>query len=130
MANTTGSSSYVRTQVTVGTTSGGAGLTGPAGSFSQRDKGAPIVHANLPAGTTILSVTSATVATASANATATGSATATIGPRLASASGFTGWKPETDAREADYTVASNNAGTVPLDRLTDSLTRTSQYVEH
>jgi hypothetical protein len=66
----------------------------------------------------------------SANATATGTITATIGPRLSSAAGFTGWKPETDARAADYTFASNAAGTVPLDRLSDNITRTSQYVEH
>lgn len=131
MANTTGSSSYVRVVAGVGTTSGAKGLTGSAGSFSQRDVGAPISGTNIPAGNTIASVTSGTVATmGGANATGTGSVSATIGPRVANASGFTGWKPETDAREADYTVTSNNAGTVPLDRLADNITRTPQYVEH
>lgn len=131
MANTTGSGSYSRVVAGVGTTSGAKGLTGSAGSFSQRDVGAPITGTNIPAGNTIASVTSDTVATmGGSNATGTGSVSATIGPRLSSSAGFTGWKPETDARAADYTFASAAAGTVPLDRLADNITRTSQYVEH
>jgi hypothetical protein len=130
MANTTGSGTAVRTQASVGTTNTSAALTGPANTFSQRDVGAPITGTGIPAGATILSVTSGTAATLSANATATGTITATIGPRLTGAAGFLGWKPETDARAADYTYASAAAGTVPLDRLSDNITRTSQYVEH
>jgi hypothetical protein len=130
MANTTGSGSYVRTQASVGTTSGSAAITGPANTFSQRDVGAPISGTGIPASATVLSVTSGTAATLSANATATGTITATIGPRVSSSAGFTGWKPETDARAADYSFASAAAGTVPLDRLSDNITRTPQYVEH
>lgn len=130
MANTTGSQSYARSVTGVGTTSGAAGLTGSANSFFASDVGAPITGAGINAGTTILSVTSGTVATMSANATATATVTVSIGPRLASAAGYTGWRPEADTRNADYSVASNNAGVVPLDRLADNITRTNQYVEH
>jgi hypothetical protein len=130
MANTTGSGTSVRTQASVGTTSGSAALTGPANTYSQRDVGAPISGTGIPANATILSVTSGTAATSSINSTATGTITLTIGPRSVNSAGFLGWKPETDARAADYTFASAAAGTAPLDRLGDNITRTSQYVEH
>jgi hypothetical protein len=131
MANTTGSGTAVRVVAGVGTTSGSKALTGSAGSFSQRDVGAAITGTNIPAGNTVASVASDTAATmGGSNATGTGSVSATIGPRLTGAAGFLGWKPETDARAADYSFASAAAGTVPLDRLSDNITRTSQYVEH
>jgi hypothetical protein len=130
MPNTTGSSSYVRTAASVGTTSGSAALTGPANTFHARDVGAAITGTGIPANATITAVASGTAATLSANASATGTITATIGPRKESSSGFTGWKPEGDTRAADYTFASAVAGTAPLDRLADNITRTNQYVEH
>lgn len=130
MAITTGSASYVRSVAGVGTTSGSAALTGSANSFFAADVGAPISGTGIPAGATIASVTSGTAATLSANATATGSITASIGPRLASSAGYTGWRPEADTRNADYTFASAIAGTATQDKLTDNVTRVNQYVEH
>jgi hypothetical protein len=127
---TTGSATFVRTAASVGTTNASAALTGPANTFSKRDVGAPISGTGIPAGATVLSVASGTAATLSVNATATGTITASIGPRLVTSTGFLGWKPEADTRQGDYTVTSNNSGVVPLDRLTDSITRTPQYVQH
>jgi hypothetical protein len=130
MANTTGSGSYVRSVAGVGTTNASAALTGSANSFFSADVGAPISGTGIPAGATIAAVASGTAATLSVNATATGTITAAIGPRAASASGYTGWRPEADTRNADYSFASNASGVVPQDRLTDNITRTNQYVEH
>jgi len=63
----------------VGTTSGAATITAPAGSFSATDVGRGITGTGIPASTTILSVQSGTAATMSANATATGTITASMG---------------------------------------------------
>lgn len=65
---------------TIGITTGDATITGAAGTFEEWDPGAPITGTGIPAGTTILSVTSDTSAEMSANATATNAAAAlTIG---------------------------------------------------
>jgi hypothetical protein len=68
------------------TTNASAAITGPAGTFDTAlDPGQSITGTGIPAGTTILSVTSDTSATLSANATASGTVTAEIGAT-------TGWR--------------------------------------
>lgn len=105
---------------TIGTTSGSAAITGGAGTFDKSDVGRKITGTGIPAGATIAAVTSATAATLSANATATGSPSATIAaePSVSSVTGFHGWSPESGDEAASYTVAANNAGTVPPDKVT------------
>jgi len=114
--------------VTLTTTSGAATLTAAAGTFNEEDAGRSITAASgIPASTTILSVQSDTAATLSANATASGSRSATIGgtdTALANGQryGFIGWSPETDTESEAYSLAANNAGTVPPDRIVDNFT--------
>ena len=124
-----GRTSETRTVASVGTTSAAAAITGPAASFNEEDAGRLITGTGIPAGATILSVTSDVAATLSANATATGSITATITGTTDDAGqryGFIGWSPETDAESEKYTLAATNAGAVPPDRLTNSTTPITQ----
>lgn len=110
--------------VTLTTTNGSAAITAAAGTFNEEDAGRSIsAAAGIPAGATILSVTSDTAATLSANATASGSRAATIGgadtpDASGQRYGFFGWSPESDAESEAYSVASNNASVVPPDRVT------------
>jgi hypothetical protein len=109
-------------------TSGAATVTAAAGSFTEEDAGRPISGTGIAASTTILSVQSDTAATLSANATASNSSTATIGAAGESSGsyGFHGWSPETDTESEAYTLAANNLGTVPPDRITNPYTGVSQ----
>ncbi len=117
-----GRSTEGRTIASVGTTLSSTAITGPANSFEEEDAGRSITGTGIPAGATIVSVTSPTAAVLSAAATATGTVTATVGAAASSAYGFHGWSPETDAESETYTVAANNAGTVPPDRVANSIT--------
>jgi hypothetical protein len=114
--------------VTATTTNAAATLTAAAGTFNEEDAGRSVSAASgLQAGSTILSVQSDTAATLSLNANASGSRTITIGAAdtpLASGQryGFIGWSPETDTESEAYTLAANNAGTVPPDRIVDTFT--------
>jgi len=110
----------------VGTTNLAAGLTAPANTFNEEDAGRPITGAGIPAAATILSVTSGAAATLSANATATATITATISGDAGALYGFIGWSPETDAESESYTMAANNAGTVPPDRISNTFTPITQ----
>lgn len=130
MADTTGHSTAPRSVTSVVTTSGSTALTAPASSFTSADVGAPISGTGIPAGATLAAVASGTAATLSVNASASGTVTATVGPQLASLNGFTGWIPEALSRATDYTFASQAAGTVTQDRLSDSVTPVTQPVEH
>jgi hypothetical protein len=119
--------------VTVTTTSASAAVTGAAGTFNEEDAGRSITATGIPAGTTLTSVTSDTAATLSANATTSGSKSATLGTAGgtsvgadALSYGFFGWSPESDAESESYTVAANNAGVVPPDRITNPYTAVSQ----
>ena len=110
--------------VTVNKTSGSTAVTAAAGTFNKADVGRVITGTGLAAGTTISAVASGAAATLSANATATNSASATIGSVATyesdgQKSGFIGWSPETEAEHESYSVAANNAGTVPPDRVTN-----------
>ena len=123
----TGRSVEARTVASVGTTSGSAAITGPAGSFSKSDVGRPISGTGIPAAATLSAVASGTAATLSANATATGTITATIGTAAAVGAaalgyGFHGWSPESDTEAQTYSVAAVNAGQVPPDRITNTYT--------
>lgn len=119
MTSVTGRSTEGRTITGVGTTSGSAALTAPAGTFHvPEDVGRTITGTGIPAGATILAVASATAATLSANATATGTITATLGIAASGAYGFIGWNPESDAESESYSVAAKNAGTNSPDRMT------------
>lgn len=126
-----GRTTEARTVASVGTTSGSAAVTGPAGSFSKSDVGRPISGTGIPAAATLSAVASGTAATLSANATATGTITATVGTAAtvlssgASGYGFVGWSPESDTESGAYTLAANNAGTVPADRITNTYTGAS-----
>lgn len=76
------------------TTSGSAAITSATALFNASDVGNPISGTGITAGTTILSVASATAATLSANATATGTGvTFTLGLALAAASYPSAIKP-------------------------------------
>lgn len=130
MADTTGHSTAGRTIASAGTTSASAAITGPAGSFSQGDVGASVSGTGVPAGATIASVQSATAATLSAAATATGTVTLTVGPQLASSTGFTGWHADTVTQETSDTVTSENAGVTDPSRLADAATRDPEVTEH
>lgn len=117
--------------VTVTKTSGSAALTAAAGTFAKGDAGRPVSGTGIPAGATLLSVTSDTAATLSANATASGSGALAVGVALstdpaASGYGFRGWSPETDAEAATYTVAAAIAGTATPDRITNTSTGVTQ----
>ena len=110
-------------------TSGSAAVTAAAGSFNEEDAGRPITGTGIAASTTILSVASDTAATLSANATASNAVAATVGVSTETGGqtyGFTGWSPETDAESEVYTLAANNAGTVPPDRIVNTYTAVSQ----
>lgn len=107
--------------VTLTTTNASAAVTAAAGTFNEEDAGATVSGTGVPAGATLLSVTSDTAATLSANATATGSRSVTFGSNVA-AYGFVGWSPETDAESETYTVAANNAGTATPDKITNTTT--------
>lgn len=115
----TGRTNEGRTVAGVGTTATSTAITAPAGSFHEEDAGRTISGTGIPAAATIASVQSDTGATLSAAATATGTITATLGAATADAYGFAGWSPETDPESESYTVAANNAGTVPPDRVTN-----------
>lgn len=121
----TGRTNEGRTVASVGTTLSSTAITAPAGSFHEEDAGRTISGTNIPAGATIASVTSDTAATLSAAATATGTVTATLGRATPEAYGFAGWSPETDPESESYTVAANNAGTVPPDRVTNPYSATT-----
>jgi hypothetical protein len=119
-----GSTSEPRT-VTLTTTNAAAGVTAAAGTFSKRDAGRPITATGIPAGATLLSVTSDTAATLSANATASGSRSAVIGSNAhadAQAYGYAGWSPESLTEAEAYTLAQTNLGTATPDRLTNTTT--------
>ncbi len=112
--------------VSVTTSLASTALTAPAGTFHEEDAGRTITGTGIPAGATIASVTSATAATLSAAATAGGTVTATIGAGAHTTYGFVGWSPESDEESEAYSVAANNAGVVPPDRITDPNTGTTQ----
>lgn len=112
--------------ITVTTTLTSTGITAAAGTFHEEDAGRTITGTGIPAGATLASVQSETAATLSAAATASGSIAATLGKASAETYGFVGWSPETDAESESYTVAANNAGTVPPDRLTNPFTQITQ----
>lgn len=100
-------------------------LTAASGTFHvPEDAGRTIAGTGIPAGATIVSVQSSTAARLSAAATAAGSPTATLG--RGGGYGFDGWSPETDTEADAYSVAANNAGTVPPDRITNQFTAVSQ----
>lgn len=125
----TGRTSESRTIASVGTTNASAAITAPANSFNEEDAGRLITGTGIPAAATILSVQSGAAATLSANATATGTITATVGGTAADTGqryGFIGWSPETDAESEAYTLAANNASTVPPDRITNTFTANAQ----
>jgi len=124
MPSSPGRTTEPRTVTGVGTTSGAAGLTGPALSFNKEDVGRPITGTGIPAGATLLSVTSATVATLSANATATGTVSVVLGASGAVqvGYGFTGWSPETEAESLTYSIAGGGGATAPS-VMTDSVTQ-------
>jgi hypothetical protein len=107
--------------VTLTTTNASAAVTAAAGTFNEEDAGVPVSGTGVPAGATLLSVTSDTAATLSASATATGSRSVTFGANTAGY-GFVGWSPESDAESETYTVAANNAGTATPDRITNTTT--------
>jgi hypothetical protein len=107
--------------VTLTTTNASAAVTAASGTFNEEDAGVPVSGTGVPAGATLLTVTSDTAATLSAAATATGSRTVTFGAN-ASGYGFVGWSPETDAESETYTVAANIAGTATPDRITNTTT--------
>lgn len=111
---------------TVTTTNASPNITAAAGTFSEEDPGRSITGTGIPASATISTVTSDTAATLSANATASGSITATLGKAAGESYGFTGWSPETDAESETYTVAANNAGTAPPDRIANPYTGVQQ----
>jgi hypothetical protein len=85
-----------RTVADGATTSGSPNITSATAAFNDDDVDKPISGAGIPAGTTVLSVTSATAAVMSANATATASGvTFTIGMALTSVSYTAGARPFT-----------------------------------
>ncbi len=91
------------------------------GTFSQEDVGRSISGTGIPANAKLASVQSDTTARLSVAATAAGTVTATLGV-AGLAAGYVGWSPETAAEASSYTVAANNAGTAPPDRITDRFT--------
>jgi hypothetical protein len=111
---------------TVTTTLSSTAITAPAGTFHEEDAGRTITGTGIPAGATLASVQSDAAATLSAAATAAGTVTAALGRAPASAYGFAGWSPETDAESETYTVAAANAGTVTPDRITNTSTAVRQ----
>jgi hypothetical protein len=108
--------------VTVTTTNASTAVTAAAGTFDTSDVGRKITATGIPANATLSAVASDTAATLSAAATATGSRSATVGGLTDGSLGFTGWSPETGTESASYTVAANNAGTVPPDRVANPTT--------
>ena len=112
--------------VTVTTTSASTAITAAAGTFVASDATRGITGTGIPAGTTIASVTSDTAAVLSAAATASGSVTAALAARTGLNMGFVGWSPETDTESGAYSVAANNAGTVPPGRITNPYTGVTQ----
>jgi hypothetical protein len=111
--------------VTVTTTTSSAAVTGAAGTFDKSDVGRKITATGIPANATITAVASATAATLSGNATASGARSAVIGAVTDGSLGFVGWSPEDGTEAGAYTVAANNAGTVPPDRIVDTITSVS-----
>lgn len=111
---------------TVSTTATTTAITGAAGTFNEEDAGRTIVRAGIPAAATIASVTSDTAAVLSAAATTTASAAAALGAASGESHGFRGWSPESDAESESYTLAANNAGTVPPDRIVNTTTGVTQ----
>lgn len=107
---------------TVSRTSASAAVTAAAGTFSSEDVGRTVTGTGIPAGTTISAVASGTAATLSANATTTTNGAVTLGQANPASAGYIGWSPESAAESTSYTVAANNAGTVPPDRVTGTTT--------
>lgn len=104
-----------------------ATITAGAGTFGASDVGRKITATGIPANATITAVASGTSATISAAATAAGTVAATLAEHAyGTAPGFYGWSPETDTEASAYSVAANNAGTVPPDRITNRFTGVSQ----
>ena len=127
MAASPGRSTDARSVSGVGTTSGSAAITAPAGSFDVKgDVGRTITGTGIPGGATLSAVASATAATLSANATATGTVTVTLGVASPAALGFSGWSPLHHSEQGAYTVSAVNAGTVAVDKIPDINTRVDQ----
>lgn len=113
--------------VTATLTSGQASAVGAAGTFSTEDVGRTVTGTGVPANATILSVNAGgDTATLSANASASGSKSLALGAATDAATGYHGWSPESAAEATTYSVAANNAGTVPPGRITDTTTGRSQ----
>lgn len=108
--------------VTIGTTNASAAITFSSGVLTSEDVGRTVAGTGIPAGATIATVSSATAGTLSANATATGSPSVTLGVAT-SATGYTGWSPETVAESGTYSVAAVNAGTASPSKITGTYTR-------
>ncbi len=121
-----GRTTEARTVSALTKTSGSAAVTAAAGTFSAEDVGRTVTGTGVAASTTILSVQSGTAATLSANATASNTAAATLGPANPQTAGYTGWSPEAVSEADDYTVAATIANTVPVDRVTDSVSSRPQ----
>lgn len=119
-----GRTAEARSVAGLGTTLGAAAITFPANGIVEEDAGRAISGAGIPANATVATVTSTTTGTISPNATATATITATLG--AGGDYGFSGWSPETDAESESYTVAANNAGTIPPGRITDTSTPITQ----
>jgi hypothetical protein len=113
--------------VTVTTTSTSAAITAAAGTFLEEDAGRTITGTGIPAGATLLSVTSATAATLSADASASGSPSVVLGEADPSAYGFSGWSPESDAESETYSIAGGAGATAPSVMANDR-TRAEQRV--
>ena len=115
-----------RNVASVGTTATTTALTGPAGSFNEEDAGRGITGVGIPAGATLAAAgaSSGAAATLSVAATATGTITAAVGSASGGGAeyGFSGWSPETDAESESYSVAANNAGTIPPGRIMNTTT--------
>jgi len=109
--------------VTITTTSGSAAVTAAAGTFERSDAGRTVTGAGIQAGTTILSVQSATAATLSLAASASGARSVALGAAPASALGFTGWSPESEAEADSHDLASRNAGEPIVDRPANATTQ-------
>lgn len=127
MPSSPGRTTDPRTVASVVTTNTQPGITFPSGAITAIDVGRPITGTGIQAGSTILSVQSATAATLSANASASGTITATVGANANTPAGygFTGWSPETAAEALTQSIP-GGAGASDPSRLTDTVTRVTQ----
>ena len=101
--------------VTVTKSNSSSTIAAPAGTFSSKDVGRPIVGTNIPAAAILTTVTNDMSAALSAAATGSSTDSAVIGSAAtyladSLAYGFVGWSPETEAESLTYTVAAFNAG--------------------